>query len=197
MLRCVCYGLAKMTLVEPPDTIGHDFFGLGEVPGVEVIDLRSSGFGDMPDKHLRFTTRNMEADWPEELRGAPSKRARPSHLTYVDADERDRRRSSWAEFRGVCEVPAAARPRGEVMVPLSYEHQVERFAAAWHDAGYPVPRGYSHPEALPPNREQIEYQKVRGSGDGRQATSVVPMLRPRLIGATTTTPATNPAFHPW
>ena len=60
---------------------------------------------------------------------------------------------------------------------LDADIEVERFAAAWHLSGLPVPEGYDAAHGLPPTSEAQLYSKLRGVGDGRRvAGGTVPKL---------------------
>ena len=175
VLFCFCVD-ADVLVVEQPDTIVADY-----VP-MDYTTFRTSSFGDEPDKFVRLLLRNCSLTPP--FRPDPSARRRPPHyLTFANSDERDRSKSSWAPFtnlsRAVARLLPAAVPAPS---PPCYLDAVERFAAAWHAAGYPVPRGYANPNALPPKGSR-RYQTVRGPGDGRRVDAVVPHLASRLVTA--------------
>ena len=44
----------------------------------------------------------------------------------------------------------------------------------WHEAGYPVPRGYQAADAQPPTAEARAYQLVRGDGTQGELDNVLP-----------------------
>lgn len=143
VLWCICCTWAIMTLTEQPDTIGHDYFALDELPDVTVIETRTSKYKDSPDKFLRLTIRNMELE-PTPF---PDAQAVPevgrTQFKYKDAEERDRERSSWSRFKNLVAIIARAKARRPVPPPrLEYLEQAERFAARWYAAGHPVPHDY-------------------------------------------------------
>ena len=175
VLWCICLPRATMVLVEQPDTLVHTMLDYAQLPGVAVHHLRSSLFGDAPDKYLRLTTVNMELDLPAVGQAVPRVSEARSQYDFADPDERDRSRSSWLPFRGVCaalsRATARVRPAPE---RATYATAVELFAAAWHAKGHPVPRDYQNSDARPTGAERREYQKIRGQGDGRLVDAVVP-----------------------
>ena len=71
VLWCICLPRATMVLVEQPDTLVHTMLDYAQLPGVAVHHLRSSLFGDAPDKYLRLTTVNMELDLPTVGQAVP------------------------------------------------------------------------------------------------------------------------------
>ena len=99
---------------------------------------------------------------------------------FVNAEARDRWRSSWARFPHLSEAVILGGLRGEGVDPAHapvYAVEIERFAAAWYDSGASVPFDYASPQAEPTEAHARLYQSVRGRGDGRRIHGVVPTSR--------------------
>ena len=170
---CICLPRATMVLVEQPDTLVHTMLDYAQLPGVAVHHLRSSLFGDAPDKYLRLTTVNMELDLPAVGQAVPRVSEARSQYDFADPDERDRARSSWLPFRGVCAALSQAAPRVRPAPErTAYATAVELFAAAWHAKGHPVPRDYQNSDARPTGAERREYQKTRVASQSAAAVGV-------------------------
>ena len=185
VLFCFCVD-ADLLVVEQPDTIVMDY-----VPA-SYTQFRTSQFGDSPDKFVRLFLRNCVLAPP--FGPDPSVRRRPPHyLAYADSDERDRAKSSWRPLVNLSRAVARMLPIHEpAPMPASYADAVEQFAAAWHAAGHPVPRGYADSTATPPVGSR-RYQRSRGPGDGRVVDAVVParaaaVSRPVVRGGATEPP---------
>ena len=168
VIFCFCVE-ADLLVVEQPDTIVSDY------APANYTQFRTSQFGDLPDKFVRLFLRNcmLSPPFPPD----PSARHRPPHyLAYADSDERDRAKSSWRPFVNLCRALARMLPLTDLEPEtMPYADAIERFAAAWHAAGHPVPRGYNDLSATPPQGSR-RYQRYRGPGDGRLVDAVVPSL---------------------
>ena len=166
VLKCICCPFADSVFVEQPDTIGHDYIDISMLEGTYVMAARTSQFGDDTDKFMRFTLRNLSiADPPLAQAPVRKKDGKRSQFLFADADERDRKRSSWSQHPRMCdhiattvtfEVPPWPAP--------DFQAAKQRFAEAWRRAGHPVPADGLNPEGLPSTDEGREYQKVRGAG---------------------------------
>ena len=169
VIFCLC-APADLLVVEQPDTIVADFYAYPHV------ELRSSAFGDTLSKFIRLGIRNGSLVPPaHSLTRDPASAPLPVS-EYADPDERDRCKSTWAHFPALCAALAALQPLDRVSTPLRYEDEIRHFAAAWQEAGYPIPEGYDDPSALPPTPEARAYQEQRGPGDGRAAAAPSTLL---------------------
>ena len=166
VIFCFCVA-ADLLVVEQPDTIVADYVD------ASFTEFRTSSFGDSPDKFMRLFIRNgiLAAPFAPD----PSARRRPPHyLTFPNSDARDRAKSSWLPYAGLCRAVARLLPVSEpAPAPMPYSQAIELFAEAWHLAGHPVPRGYAVPHARP-SFGCRRYQRIRGPGDGRVVDAVVP-----------------------
>ena len=175
VLFCIFSASALMTFVEQPDTIFGDCFDPEEWPAVELYEFRTAHYGDPTDKFVRLTTRNVRLGVPTAPFAQPT-RAPRSQFNYRDADERDRRRSSWAPHVLTCRALAAASPLAAVPPPpVSFAAAIESFAVEYHFLYGNVPSGYLALDAQPPDARSRAYQAVRGPGDGRLVDSVRPL----------------------
>ena len=190
VLLCLFATTAAMVFVEQPDVLFHDCFYAQEWPDVDVYSFRTSHYGDDSDKFVRLTTRNVVLDPPPFLhRTVPA--AKRSQFDYVDADDRDRQRSSWVPHRQTCLALASARPLQVDPPPsVTFYLAMESFAVEWHEQFHAVPSGYLSSDAQPPDESLRSYQKQRGPGDGRSPPCVVPLtLRGALYSLSSTTEA--------
>lgn len=78
---------------------------------------------------------------------------------------------------------AAIDEGAEAAADLDYAVEIERFAAAWFDAGLPVPPDYAASDAQPVSQESRRYQAVRGRGDGRRVPGIIPTSRRSELAA--------------
>ena len=170
VLWCVCCTTAAMWLIEQPDTIAFDFIQLEDTPGIEVLHMRTSEYGDLPDKYMRLTSRNMTFERPKlparkDAGGQPR-----SQYQYANAEDRDRQRSSWASFNNLSDALAKAERRGaEALPPLNYSTEVKKLIARWREAGYEPPIDANNPDAQPSGQLDRRYLLERGAGRAPQA----------------------------
>lgn len=166
-IYCWCVD-AQRVLVEQPPTIIPDFY-LHPTQQVRALDL-----GDDDSKPFHFFERGrlplVAAAVPGTDRD-PRKRLRD----FPDSEARDRWRSSWARLPRLSRAIFEAGNGECVGSPPLYLEEVERFAAAWHNAGLPVPSDYLSPDAQPQSQDARSYQFQRGKGDGRRVQRVVPI----------------------
>ena len=174
VIWCICSPYARVKLVEQPDTIVHDYLDVGQMPGVEVVELRTAQLGDVANKFMRFTLVNGELPpLPTETRAPPnpSQRRRVRRLTHFEhatTDERDRARSTWRHFPRLCEyVARLVEVDCLVEAELSYATTIAQFAARWREAGHSLPPDHDNSTGEPLSGEAKAYQLVRGPGDGR------------------------------
>lgn len=162
---------ADRVFVEQPNTIIPDIYR----PPDAV--MRPCDAGDADNKPMHIYTRGA---WPGLPRPTDS-RGVSGHKRlrdFVDAEERDRWRSSWARYPKLCDVVVrAGDDTAQAAETMRYSDEIERFAGAWHDAGYPVPSDYQAADAQPSSAEERQYQSRRGVGDGRRVLGVVPWSR--------------------
>ena len=164
---------AALVVVEQPDT-WIPLYYQPDLRGAQRQRVRPSFFGDPERKAINLTLSGGPLVVPYTDQMAAGDRL--GFYDFKDAEERDRWRSSWARFPELCRALAQQlRPdgtRGE----WSYAEEIEIFALAWHRAGLAVPADYANPRGGPSEPEGREYQKVRGRGDGRRVTGVIPKL---------------------
>ena len=162
---CTCV-YAVMLMVEQPDTV---IPSLGMEP---TQRFRTSELGDDDDKTINLY---------EEGR-APIRRVRPAGGTsghgrlqdFLDAEHRDRYRSSWERFPSTALGVVTARHDGSSVHTRSFPERRERLAVACYRAGIYVPADYESDLALPSSLEDQQYQFTRGKGHGRRLVSAVP-----------------------
>lgn len=168
---------ADRVIVEQPNTIIPDFY---RTPDLVV---RPCDAGDADNKPMHLYTRGAWNGLPQPTDNTGvtgHKRLRD----FANAEERDRWRSSWARYPKLCEAIVRAGDGAALPAqPIQYSEEVERFAGAWHDAGYPVPMDYQAIDAQPTSAEERQYQSRRGAGDGRRVHGVVPWSRTGVVNA--------------
>ncbi|KAL3893127.1 MAG: hypothetical protein SGPRY_014446, partial [Prymnesium sp.] len=172
-IYCWCVE-ADHVLVEQPATIIPDFY-LHPTQSIRPCDL-----GDDDRKMFHFFERGRRSlpllpYTSGDTSGASGhKRLRD----FSTADERDRWRSSWLRFPKLCNAVVEAAV-GDVDTSNNpcYVDEIEKFAAAWYDAGLNVPVDYATADAQPLEDEQRSYQSCRGRADGRRIQTVIPKLR--------------------
>ena len=163
----------------------HADCAYAEQPDTYIVDFYDAS-------HFVTCLSDWASDWKKReiifVRNAP--RPRPTTPGAKSSSAWHARRPGGAEAQAKArdETPdgmASAfaeqcRPLGQP-VRLDAEVEVERFAAAWHLAGLPVPTGYNAAHGLPSDEEEQRYARARGQGDGRRvAGDVVPrLLQPR------------------
>ena len=175
VLYCIFSVRALMVFVEQPDTIFGDCFDPDEWPAVELYEFRTAHYDDPSDKFVRLTTRNVRLQAPTHPFAKPKCEPR-SQFKYRDADERDRRRSSWAPHAQTCRALATAGPISRDRPPaISLAAAIESFAVEYHLLYGNVPSGYLSLDCRPPDAASRIYQTVRGPGDGRQVRNVQPL----------------------
>jgi len=173
VIYCICCPNATSVVVEQSDTIVHDYLDLSAHPDAEVVEFRTSEYGDKKDKFVRLTLRNVgiaERTHPPQ-RGT---REPNEHLKFRNPDERDRARSSWLPFANTCTAVAQADTKRAQAEPMIYSIILAAFALAWYNDGHPVPAGYLASDAQPPSSSARAYQQTRGPGDARRTTTVIP-----------------------
>lgn len=162
---------AKRVLVEQPPTIIPNFYIQ------PTQSLRPCDVGDTDSKRFHLYERGGR----RRLTLQPGAQGVSHHKRlrdFEDVEARDRWRSSWARYPKLCRaIVEAVDEQSPDAQELVYAEEIELFACAWHDAGLPVPAGYNSPQALPPSLAEQQYQSVRGRGDGRRPTGVVPISR--------------------
>jgi hypothetical protein len=174
---CVTCPHTLSSLVEQPNTIGHDFVRASEIGGVEVHHVRTGQYGDKPDKYIRLTTRNMTIAPPPYPDAPIVPKGEAPIGRFADADARDRVKSSWKPFTNMCASLAWARPtRYEPTAFRSYLEVCEEFALNWSRRGYPVPHDYDNADAQPSSDAERAYQWTRGRGRGWRAPTTMPKL---------------------
>ena len=166
VVKCICCPFADSVFVEQPDTIGHDYIDVSMLEGTYVMTVRTSQFGDDTDKFMRFTLRNLSiAEPPLPQAPARKKDEKRSQFLFANADERDRKRSSWAQHPRMCDHIATTATFEVPPWPApDFQAAKQRFAEAWKRAGHPVPADGLNPEGLPSTDEGRAYQMVRGAG---------------------------------
>ena len=92
------------------------------------------------------------ADWHKRSKGSAEAQAHARDETCIGM------------ARGIA---AQLRPDGSGKQPDA-EVEIERFAAAWHRAGLPVPPDYNAAGGQPLDAEAQAYARARGPGDGRR-----------------------------
>ena len=167
VLMCICCSFARAVFVEQPDTIGHDYINVSLLPGVHVLTVRTSQYGDKCDKFMRFTVRNLRLR-PPPLSGTPAREAEVnrSQYRYANADERDRQRSTWKHYPLMCQNLASAQLLVGALPPEQGQFQQAqlRFAQWWAAAGHPVPFDGLHWSGRPTTYEGRRNQEARGAG---------------------------------
>ena len=177
VIWCICCDNADVVVVEQSDTIVHDYLDFSDevatCPDVQVVEFRTSEYGDKHDKFVRLTLRNASIAPPTH---APrrSLRAPNAHRQYANADERDRSRSSWAPMPNTCKTVAQLTRHKPTAAPLDFQIVIAAFAILWHENGNPVPVSYLAADAQPQTRDARKYQQRRGPGDGRRIVAVTP-----------------------
>ena len=173
VIWCICCDSADSVIVEQPDTIVHDYLDFSAYPDVEVVEFRTSAYGDERDKFVRLTMRNAVIEAPT----MPPRRQHKSpneHRQFANPDQRDRARSDWTPMRRTCAAVADLQQPKQSAAPLDFATVIAAFAVAWHNDGHPVPAGYLSARAEPSSLPSRQYQQRRGPGDGRRITAVVP-----------------------
>ena len=169
VVKCITCPYAKMAIVEQPDTLVGDHLDVSRLPGVTVVEVRTTQYGCAKDKFMRFTLRNATIPAPRHATPPRVPRPyRPSAREYPSDDARDRARSSWADYGPMCESLALIRavdPDGPP--PLPYADVIEMYKESWA-RHYPVPPAWDNATGQPPTEEERAYQLVRGPGDGRR-----------------------------
>ena len=175
VLWCLCCASADLVVVEQPDTIVYDY----HVPeGVVLHEFRTSHLGDSTDKFVRLAIRGVDAPQfdgrePKRRRARQTEQRGRSQFRYVDAEARDRARSSYASHPLTCERMAGlALLQCAPAQPLSYVTTIVAFARAWSAQGHPVPKGFDAADGQPPDQQSRAYQNVRGPGTGTPVESV-------------------------
>ena len=145
VLWCICCAYAEAFLVEQPDTNTHDYLDIASMPGVAVLEVRSSQLGDARDKFFRLTTRGLDMAHALTHMGPPStttEAPRPDHRAYASAEERDRARSTLRDLPKTCRWVADIPVYGTAgLRKLNYVDEVRKFADKWRTAGHPLPAG--------------------------------------------------------
>ena len=158
---------ADCAYAEQPDTYIVDFYD-----AAHVVNCLSEWGSDWKKREVIFV-RNAPRPRPTtpEATGSSAWHARQPGGAEAQAKVRDETPVGMAEaFAEQC------RPLGEP-ARLDAEVEVERFAAAWHLAGLPVPAGYDAAYGMPCSEADRQYARTRGKGDGRRiAGGVVPKL---------------------
>jgi hypothetical protein len=170
-IYCWCT-TARRLVVEQPPTIIPDFY---LHPSQR---LRPCDVGDPDSKPIELYERGRV---PIARLGqpVPAESGHKRLRDFEDAEARDRWRSSWLRFPHLCAGLVAA---GDAMLDQApngpvYGVEIEAFAAAWYDAGLPVPHDYNAADAQPVDPETRRYQSTRGVGDGRRIRGVIPTQR--------------------
>ena len=196
--KCIACPYMRSAIIEQPDTVAHDYIDVSSMPGVSVLNTRTSAFGDKRDKFLRLTFVNKER--PDVGWCSPfdkNKGSRPSMREYRNADERDRARSTWIDLKHTVAKLAKLRTIDPQWQPtIRYEELIEQVRCKWEAAGHRVPIDYNNPSGLPTSTEERAYQETRGAGDGlkripaplydagaRRPTTIATRLRARRAEA--------------
>ena len=196
--KCIACPYMRSAIIEQPDTVAHDYIDVSSMPGVSVLNTRTSAFGDKRDKFLRLTFVNKER--PDVGWCSPfdkNKGSRPSMREYRNADERDRARSTWIDLKHTVAKLAKLRTIDPQWQPtIKYEELIEQVRCKWEAAGHRVPIDYNNPSGLPTSTEERAYQETRGAGDGlkripaplydagaRRPTTIATRLRARRAEA--------------
>ena len=160
---------AAMLLLEQPDTVIPDYYIR---PSQR---FRTSQLGCADDKRINLYER-CRARLPLIVHDPSSGRSQHGQLRdFIDAEERDRWRSSWLRFPQLVEaVAAAAFDDLDYSGRPVYAVEIEKLAVAWYSSGLPVPADYTNGDARPTLECERAYQSVRGKGDGRRVDGVVP-----------------------
>ena len=180
VIDCFCVD-ADHVFVEQPDTFMPDYYLHPHQR------FRPAWLGDGDNKWINTYVRGREAI--EILTHDAGTSGHKRLGDFANAEARDRWRSSWLRFPNTSAAVVAAR-RGPPASPLDFRAEMERFAAAWYDAGHPVPANYLEP--LSP--DDRTYQRVRGQGDGRRVAGVVPVSRRVACDGTSSLPLTSEAL---
>ena len=189
VLWCICFRWAKMSVVEQPNTIGHKYFPLEQMPGVKVMEFSTTQYGDKKHKFVRLTLVRATIAEPTFPRDeAAMKERRPHHMEYESEEARDRARSTFLPYTNTCAAIAAATPTLETQggVELTYEKCVASFGRNWLYSHKPLPPGWDNPSGGPLDAESRAYQTQRGHGDGRRPRAAVhelPSMRSRTENA--------------
>ena len=158
-IRCWCV-CAERVIVGQPDTVIPDFY---LHPSQK---LRRGDTGWQVNLYVRG--RLPIAEQAEVASGlCESKGAEKLH----------RWRDAWAKSPPLAQAMVLAAPTGEAPAALSYVNEIELFAAAWFDAGLPVPSNYRVASARPPDPDVRAYQAVRGRGHGTRLPGATPVSR--------------------
>ena len=182
VLYTLLAGKANGRMVEQPDS---DF---GRLFPTRRVRCQTDWYGDAHSKTVVLYLIGVD------LSKLPSERARalgataeppsshlrrPAHWEFPDAEARDRFRSSWEHFPlFMAALVACLQIVNSPPTAPSFEEGLESFSCAWHDAGWPVPEGYELcSDGLPVSTAAREYQALRGPGDGRRPSSVIPRSR--------------------
>ena len=184
VLWCICYRGARSVIVEQPNTIGHKYFPLEDMEGVEIREFSTTQYGDDKHKFVRLTLVNAAMAEPTLPRNeAAVREPRVPHTQYVDAEARDRARSTFLPYVHTCKAIAAAvtveRQQGPYV--RGYDEHVQSFGKRWLKAQMPLPPDWDNPTGAPLDSDSKSYQTVRGLGDGRRPRAPayqLPSLQP-------------------
>ena len=175
-IYCNCTDAVSI-LIEQPDTRIPEFYIS------PTQRLRTSEAGCLDDKVVNFYERNRGTVERRHDVGGVSNHKRLRD--FVDSEARDRWRSSWARFPELVSAVVAASPSDlscideTASTTPTYKHEIEKFAVAWFERGFPVPSDYLNEDAQPTLESDRAYQAQRGKGDGRRVQGVTPLsLRP-------------------
>lgn len=163
VLWCLSCPNADVVVVEQPDTIVYD--SLPPLPGVDIIEFRTTQYGDVADKFIRLSVRNATIPPFLVSSATPVPQPNRSQFDFASADERDRIRSSWVPYTRTCAALARLAPKLGAPQPLPYAWLISVFALVWQRAGNPLPADYDAADARPATQELRDYQSRRGPSD--------------------------------
>ena len=183
VLWCLACPHADIVVVEQPDTIVYDY-----IPCINSVanlyEFRTSEFGD-PAEYDKFIRLAVRADLSNATLRAPThmpqrQTDRPDHSRYVNAEARDRARSSWEHHKLTCQalIDLRLEPNQKQGEAVTYLTLLRSFASSWYRSGHPVPIDYLNQDAQPTDPAWRSYQSVRGPGDGRRPTLIEPQTAP-------------------
>ena len=179
-LLCYTFSHADCVVVEQPDTLIPDVY-LAPTHRIMPTD-----FGDSYAKPIHLYVRGAHPLPPPHVAQRATKVLRRRRISsFADADERDRWRSSWAEYPLMVEPLASWLETTRSATSLDFKDEISRLASNWAALGLPLPTGYSDSWARPPD---AAYQFTRGSGDGRRRHAPQPPRDASLI---------RPSYMPW
>ena len=165
VIWCTCV-YAVMLMVEQPDTV---------IPSLSMQPtqrFRTSELGDADDKTINLYEEGRTLIRRVRPAGGTSGHGRLQD--FLDAEHRDRYRSSWERFPSTALAVVTAQHDGSPVHTRSFAERREQFAVACYRAGIYVPADYENDLALPSSLEDRQYQFTRGKGHGRRPASVVP-----------------------